>query len=331
MSMLIRRRDALMLLGAAATSLPPVARAQQPALPVIGFLHSTSANTSGDGLRSFRQGLSEAGFVEGRNVIVEYRWAEGRIDLLPTLAADLADRQVRVIVAIALQATRAAKAKTSTIPIVFLAGVDPVAAGLVSSLSRPGGNLTGVSNLAAELGPKRLELLHEAVPSARTVALLVNPSNAGLAETLSREVRAAAGTLGLQLHVLNASTEHDLDAVFAALAQLGAGALMIANDPFLISRSDQLAALATLHRVPAIHSNRGFPAAGGLMSYDGNSIDLYRVIGNYTGRILKGEKPADLPVQQATRVELIINTKTAKALGLTFPITLLGRADEVIE
>jgi ABC-type uncharacterized transport system substrate-binding protein len=278
---------------------------------------------------AFRQGLGETGFVEGRNVAIEYRWAEGHYERLSTLAADLVRRQVAVIFANG-PAVGTAKAATAMIPIVFSVGFDPVALGLVASLNRPGGNLTGASILDVELGMKRLALLHELVPAATIMALLVNPSNPG-AETLSKDHQTAARALGLTLHVLHASTEREFDTVFATLIQLRAGALVIGNDPFFTSRSGELAALALRQSMPAVYNNREFTSAGGLMSYGGSIFDAYRLAGVYTGRILKGEKPADLPVQQSTKVELIINLKTAKTLGLTVPLTLQVAADKVIE
>jgi putative ABC transport system substrate-binding protein len=328
----VRRREFITLLGSAAAAWPLAARAQQQAMPVIGILNTDAPVTDTSSMRAFHQGLSQSGFVEGRNVAIEYRWAESQVDRLPALAADLVRRQVTVIVTPGnTAAALAAKAATATIPIVFALGLDPVAAGLVASLNRPGGNVTGVTSLNLELGPKLLEVLHELVPRATIMALLVNPTNQNVESQLSN-MQAAARTLGLPpLHVLQASTERDFDRAFAALVQLRAGGLVISSSTLYNARSEQLAALAIRHAVPTISPYREFAAAGGLMSYGGNTLDQQRLAGNYTGRILKGEKPADLPVQQATRVELIINMKTAKALGLTFPLTLLGRADEVIE
>ena len=326
----MKRREFIMLLGSAAATWPLAAHAQQPAMPVIGLLNSTSADDYASRIAAFRQGLSETGYVEGRNVAIEYRWAESQYDRLPEMAADLVRRQVAVIVAITTPAAFAAKAATTTIPIVFEMGGDPVALGLIASLSRPGGNLTGVSLLNADLVAKRLELLHELAPTATVAAVLVNPT-APLAETLSRQAQVAAGTLGLQLHVLHASTERDFDTVFATLLKLKASGLVIGTDPFFNTRSEQLAALGIRHAVPMIYQYRAFAAAGGLMSYGGSFTEQFRQTGIYTGRILKGEKPTDLPVQRSTKVELIINLKTAKALGLAFPPSLLGRADEVIE
>jgi putative tryptophan/tyrosine transport system substrate-binding protein len=328
----MRRRHFITLLGSGAAAWPLAARAQQPAMPVIGFLSSTSSDRDAGRLRAFRQGLSETGFVEGWNVAIEYRWAEDQNDRLPALAADLVSRRVAVIATAGdVLGMVAAKAATTTIPIVFVTGRDPVELGLVASLSRPGGNLTGVTTLSTELEPKRLELLHEAVPTATTIGALVNPTSRNV-EVLSRNLRAAAGTLGLKLQILNARTESELDNVFATLIQLQAGGLVIGTDALFISQSERLAALSVRHAVPAIFQFRAFAAAGGLMSYgEGSIADFYRQSGVYTGRILKGEKPTDLPVQQSTKVELIINLKTAKALGLTFPLSLLGRADEAIE
>jgi len=326
----MRRREFISLLGGAAVW-PLAARAQQAALPVIGLLSSRSPDDSARFLAAFRHGLNETGYVEGQNVAIEYRWAQGRYDQLPSLADDLARRRVTVIVAPeSSPGALVAKAATSTIPIVFHVGVDPVALGIVPSLSRPGGNITGVASLDVEVGPKRLELLHELVPSATVIALLVNPASP-IAEALATNAHSAARTLGLELHVLHASAERDFDTVFANLRQLRAGGLVIGSDVFFNTQSRRLAALAVHFAVPAIYQYREFVEAGGLMSYGGSLTDPYRLIGLYTGRILKGEKPADLPVQQSTKVELIINLKTARALGLTAPITLLGRADEVIE
>jgi len=328
-----RRKFLATLLGSAA-AWPLAARTQQPSMPVIGFLSSASPNLSGYAirLRAFRQGLKEAGYVEGQNVQVEYRWAEGQNNRLPVLAAELVHRQVAMIVAAGGTASAvAAKAATATIPIVFGVGVDPVKVGLVASLNRPGGNLTGVTNLNEELGPKRLELLHELLPRATIFAVLVDPTSPALAEGFSRDLQAAAGSLGLQLHILSASTERDFDAVFATLAQLRPGALIVGPGTFFSARGEQLAALTLRHAVPTIHQYRPFAAAGGLLSYGTSQTDYYRQVGIYAGRILKGEKPADLPVQQATKMQLIINLKTARALGLTVPPTLLARADEVIE
>jgi putative ABC transport system substrate-binding protein len=281
-------------------------------------------------LQAFHQGLSATGYDDGRNVTIENSW-DGQYDRLPARAAELARRRVNVIVATSTPAALAAKAATSSVPIVFNVGVDPVQAGLVASLGHPGANLTGASNLNVELGPKQLQLLHEVVPAAGTVALLVNPVSPAFAGPLSRQLQAAARDLGLELLVLQASTERDLEPVFASLAQVRAGAMVIASDPFLNSHSEQIAALALRYAMPTMHQFREFPAAGGLMGYGGSITDSYRLVGEYTGRILKGEKPADLPVQQYTKVELIINLKTARTLGLTIPLSIIGRADEVIE
>jgi ABC-type uncharacterized transport system substrate-binding protein len=327
---MMKRRKVIALLGGAAAGWPLVVRAQQPAMPVIGVLDGRSADESAPLVAALRRGLNEAGYVEGRNVAIEYHWAHGEYDRLPALAADLVRRQVTVIATSGNASALAAKTATATIPIVFLTGADPVQAGLVASLSRPGGNLTGVTSLGVELGPKRLELLHELVPAATTIAILVNPANRS-AEIQVRDIQAAARTLGLELHILHASTEREIDAAFAALTRLRAGALVISPEAFFNSRSEQLAALTVRHAVPAIYTYREFAAAGGLMSYGGSITDSYRQAGIYVGRILKGEKPADLPVQQSAKVELIINMKTAKALGLTVPFALLGRADEVFE
>jgi putative ABC transport system substrate-binding protein len=326
----VRRRDFIKVIAGSTAAWPLAARAQQPAIPVIGFINAAPAQSYGPQLAAFLKGLDEKGYVDGRNVTIEYRWAEGHSDRLPSMAADLVRRQVTVIAATTTPAALAAKAATTTIPIVFTTVGDPVQLHLVTSLNRPGGNVTGVTQLNVEVMPKRLELLRELVPTASVVALLANPTNPN-AQTNTKDLQAAARTLGLELHVLNASTERDFDAVFAKLIQLRAGGLVIGQDPFLISRSKQLAALTVRHAVPTIYHMREFTAAGGLLSYGADSRDTYRLAGVYTGRVLKGDKPADLPVQQATKVELYINLMTAKALGLHVPNTLIGRADEVIE
>jgi putative ABC transport system substrate-binding protein len=330
MAIYIQRRRFLASLGGAAVSWPLAARAQQSAMPVIGFLSAASADLYGDRVRAFQQGLRETGHVEGRNVAIEYRWADGQADRLPALAADLVRRQVSVIAVDGTSTIGAAKAATTTIPIVFSTGIDPVEAGLVASLNHPGGNLTGVSNLNAQLGPKRLELVHELVPNARLIALLLNPTNS-LSKTIARDLEAAGLTRGINIHILQASTERELDMVLPSLDQLHADALVFCADLLFIRRSDRLAALALRHSLPAISQFREFAAAGGLMSYGSSLADAYRLVGVYAGRILMGEKAGDLPVQQATKVELVLNLKTAKALGLTVPNSLLARADELIE
>jgi putative tryptophan/tyrosine transport system substrate-binding protein len=326
----IGRRQFLSAIGRAVVAWPLTARAQQPGMPVVGFLGTRASGDDPQLLTEFRQGLNEAGYVEGQNVAMEYRFAENEYDRLPALAADLVRRQVAVIVANG-RAAQAAKEATATIPIAFVAGFDPVEVGLVASMNRPGGNITGVSILDVGLGPKRLQLLHDLVPTATIIAALVNPSDPSRADTTSKELQAAADTLGLQLHVLHASTDRDFDTVFARLIELRAGGLVIGGEPFFNSRSEQLGALTLRHAVPAIYQLREFAAAGGLVSYGASLTDAYRLVGVYTGQILKGAKTADLPVQQATKVEMIINLKTAKTLGITVPVTLLGRADEVIE
>ena len=323
------RRVFITGLGGAA-AWPVVARGQRTT-PVIGFLGIASSGGYGPLVNAFRQGLQESGYVEGRDVAIEYRWAEGRVDQLPAMAAELVRSQVSVIVAATTPATLAAKAATTTVPIVFEMAGDPVNLGIVARLDRPGGNVTGVTNLNIGMTPKRLQLLYEVVPTARVMALLVNPANPIVAETQAREARSAAQTLGVSLHVLNASAERDFDAVFTSLKELRVGGLVIAADPLFRIRETQLGELTVRHAVPAIANWREFVAAGGLLSYEGGSREAYRLAGIYTGRILKGEKPADLPVQQATKGELIINLKTAKTLGINVPIPLLGRADEVIE
>ena len=326
----MRRREFIKIVGGAAVAWPLTVRAQQvERVPVIGFLGHATPNLWATRIRAFRQGLSEASYVEDRNVAIEYRWAEGHYDRLPALAAELVRRPVAVIAANG-PAALVAKAATSTIPIVFLTGYDPVEFGLVASLNRPGGNLTGVSNLNVELGAKRLELLHQMIPTATDIALLVNPNNSN-AEPQLRDLEAATRALGLQLHVLQASKEPDFDAAFAASKKLRAGALVIGTDGFFISQAEKLGALAARHAMPTIFQTREFALAGGLMSYGGSDTDSHRAMGFYVGRILKGEKPADLPVQQSTKAELIVNLKAAKAIGLLVPLPLLGRADEVIE
>jgi putative ABC transport system substrate-binding protein len=329
---MMRRREFITLVGGATAAWPIAARAQQAAMPVIGFLSNASPRLYEYRLRPFREGLKEAGYVEGQNVEIDYRWADGHNDRLPGLAAQLVQRRVAVIVAAGgTPSAVAAKAATATIPIVFGVAVDPVEVGLVASLSRPGGNLTGVTNLNVEVGPKRLEILRELLPSVTVVAVLINPTSPVFTELYMRVLQAASGRLGFKLHVLHASTEHDFDAVFATLVQLQAGALVIGPDIFFRNRSEQLAALTVRHRVPAVSQYRPFIVAGGLLSYGSDERDYYRQVGAYAGRILKGEKPAELPVVQATKIELLINLKTAKALGLEIPPTLLARADEVIE
>ena len=327
----MRRREFITLFGGAAASWPLAARAQKP-LPVIGFLSPEWPDLFVDRLKGFQAGLALVGYVEGQNVRTEYRWGEGRVDRLPALAADLVLRQVNVIVALgSTPAALVAKAATSTIPTVFYVGTDPVKIGLVASLSRPGGNITGVTTLNVQIAAKRLELAHELLPKATVIAALVNPTNPIVAETSERDLVEATRTLGLELHVLRASSEREIQDAFSALARLRANALLIDADALFTSHPKQLAELATHHAIPAIHPARDFVVAGGLMSYGNNPAESYRQAGIYAGRLLKGEKPGDLPVQQATKVNLAINLKTAKALGLNVPNTLIGRADEVIE
>ena len=328
----MRRRD-LMLLVAGAMTVTRVLHAQQKAIPVIGYLGVTSPGPFGPFVAAFLQGLSKAGWVEGRDVAIEYRWAEGHPDRLPALAADLVSRKVDVIAAMGGNAAAlAAKNATSTISIIFGVGGDPVALGLVASLSRPGGNLTGVSILTSELMPKRLELLSELVPQARVIALLVNPNNPVPAvERVIGDVQEAARKKGLQLPILKAGVEQAIDAAFASLVRVHAGAILVGSDPFFAGRREQFVALAASHAIPAIYEWREFAAAGGLMSYGTSLTGMYRQAGVYVGRILGGAKPADLPVQQPTKFELVINLKTAKALGVTVPSSLLAQADEVIE
>jgi len=324
----IGRRQFITLLGGAATW-PLVAHAQQPAMPVIGFLHHASPDVAAGLAAAFRQGLKETGFVEGQNVRIEYRWAQGRYDLLPELAADLVRREVAVIMT-NTPTSQVAKAATSTIPIVFASADDPIPLGLVASFNRPGGNATGIYFLIAALEGKRVEFLHEVVPKAGTIALLVDP-NFPSAATQTLAMRQAARSLGLNLLVVTAGTERDIDTAFATLVRERAGALAVAASGFFFFHREQLVALAAHHGMPVVYPWRDAAAAGGLMSYGASPFDAYRQAGIYAGRILKGEKPADLPVQQAVKVEFVINLRTAKALGLTVPLPLLGRADEVIE
>ena len=326
----MERRAFIALLGGAA-AWPLAARAQQSAMPVVGWLGSESREAENLRIIPFRQGLEEAGYVEGQNLKIEYRLAEGRYDQLPALAADLVHRQVNVIALTGQPAALAAKAATATIPIVLQIADDPVQLGLVASLGRPGGNITGVTSLNVEVMPKLLELLHELVPNATTMALLVNPANSARAESNTREARVAARRLGLKLHVLHASSEREFDAAVENAIQLRSGALVIATDILFFSHSGRLGTLAVSHAIPAICPYREFAAAGGLMSYGTNIAKLVRQVGVYTGRILKGEKPADLPVQQAVKLDLIINLKIAKALGLTVPMIMQMTVDEVIE
>ena len=325
------RRTFMAAIAGGLLAAPLAARAQQKAMPVIGVLSTGSPiPSSASSMAAFRQGLSEAGYVEGQNLAIEYRWAEGHYDRLPALAADLVGRKVDLIMANSPPSALAAKSATSTIPIVFRSGADPVGDGLVASLARPRGNLTGVSFIADELTAKRLELLSELVPRVGVIALLMNPNNA-TAERVIRDVQEAARTKGLQLHVLKAGSESEIDTAFASVVQLHAGALVVSADPFLSSRREQLVALASGHAVPAIYAWREFAASGGLISYGPSLTAAFRLIGIYTGKILKGAKPSDLPVQQPTKFELVINIKTAKSLGLTVPPTLLAQADDVIE
>jgi putative ABC transport system substrate-binding protein len=327
----MRRRDFIKAIAGSAAAWPLAAHAERATMPVVGFVNAGSAQGAAEQLAAFLKGLEENGYLEGRNVAIEYRWAESQFDRLPAMMADLVHRQVAVIAATTTPAALAAKAATTTIPIVFETGTDPVQLGLVTSLNRPGGNITGVTQLIVEVAPKRLELLHELVPTARAIGVLVNQAAPALAQAQLRAIQSAANTLGLELQVLNASSEHDFDAAFANLIRLRAGGLVITADSVFLRGMEQLATLTVRYAVPAIYQYRKFAAAGGLMSYGPDIRESYRTVGIYTGRILKGDKPADLPIQQVTKVEMYINLKTAKALGITVPLPLSGRADEVIE
>jgi ABC-type uncharacterized transport system substrate-binding protein len=327
----MKRRTFISLLGGGAAAWPLVARAQQPAIPVIGYLNLGSPESDASRLTGLRQGLNQSGYVEGRNLVIEYRWAGNQADRLPDLAADLVQLRVAVIVSPGSLPALAAKAATTSIPIVFGVGNDPVQLGLVASLNRPGGNLTGINAFSAELGAKGLALLHELMPSTATIGFLENPNNPIFAAYYERDVLTAATVIGLKIQILNAGTDREIDAAFVSLAQARTGALLVGADIFFNNRIDQIVALAARHAIPTMYQYREFAVAGGLISYGSSLMDAYRQVGLYTGRILKGEKPADLPVIQATKLELIINLKTAKALGLPIPDRLLALADEVIE
>ena len=328
----MRRREFILLIGGGAAEVwSPAARAQQAAMPVIGFLNGASAQAYSRMLAAFLRGLGEAGYIQHQNVQIDYHWAEGEVNRLPAMAADLVGRGVTVIAATGTPAALAAKAATTSIPIIFETGSDPVHLGLVNSLNRPGGNVTGIAQLAIEVAPKRIELLHEMVPTAKSLALLSDPTDRMVSEVTTRGAQAAAVSLGINLHVVSVSAESDFKVIFSELVRLGAGGILISGGQFFNSRSQQLAEMALQHMLPTIFPYRDLAAAGGLMSYGTSITDAYRLAGTYTGRVLKGERPADLPVQQATKVELVVNLKTAKAMGLSVPMSLLGRADEVIE
>jgi putative ABC transport system substrate-binding protein len=331
----LRRRDFIKLFAGLATTLPaagaPPARAELPAIPVVGFLNSQPAQNYQRQLAAFLEGLADGGYVDGRNVKIEYRWADNHIDRLPAMVADLIERKVAVIAATSTPAALAAKAANTTIPIVFETGFDPIRLGLVANLNKDGGNITGVPQLNALVTPKRVELLHELVPTMKAMALLVNPANPILADTETNEALSAAKSLGIELHVLNASQEGEFEDAYVKLKQLRADGLVIGADPLFTSRSALLGALAARHAVPAVFENRSFIVSGGLASYGGSAVDSYRLAGIYVARILKGEKPSELPVQQGTKLELFINAKAARALDIAVPLPLSGRADEVIE
>ena len=327
----MRRRELLSLIGSTAVAWPFAARAQQSALPVIGYMDTASASTTAHLVEAFRRGLSAAGYDEIRNVTIEYRWADGDYDKLPSLAADLVRRNVAVIATINTPTILAAKAATKTIPIVFAVGVDPIKFGLVESLNRPGGNLTGLTQLNVEIEAKQVQLLHDLAPSATTTAFLINPTSTAYSEAATESAQGAARVLGVRLLVLNASTPSDIETAFVTLAKERVRLLLVSGDSFLVAQRDQLVGLAAQHVVPTLYHRREFTAVGGLMSYGPSLPEAYYVVGDFTGRILNGKKPADIPVHQSTKFELVINLKTAKALGLTMPATLLTIADEVIE
>ena len=327
----MRRRELLSLIGSTAVAWPFAARAQQSALPVIGYMDTASASTTAHLVEAFRRGLSAAGYDEIRNVTIEYRWADGDYDKLPSLAADLVRRNVAVIATINTPTILAAKAATKTIPIVFAVGVDPIKFGLVESLNRPAGNLTGLTQLNVEIEAKQVQLLHDLAPSATTIAFLINPSSPAYSEAATESAQGAARVLGVRLLVLNASTPSDIETAFVTLAKERVRLLLVSGDSFLVAQRDQLVGLAAQHVVPTLYHRREFTAVGGLMSYGPSLPEAYYVVGDFTGRILNGKKPADIPVHQSTKFELVINVKTAKALGLTMPATLLTIADEVIE